>query len=298
MKRIALPDAEMIARLRAVEGAEYVVAVPGEDDLAGVDLLVPPYMSPPALLAHLAGSTVAAVQSQSVGYDGVADVLPAGITFHNAAGVHESSTAELAVGLTIAALRGIPAFAANQATGDWAPRRNTSLADRRVLVIGAGGVGRGIVERLRPFESEVTVVGRTARDGVRGIDELPVLLPRAEVVILAVPFDPSTDRLVDAEFLAALPDGALVVNVSRGGVVDTDALVAEASQGRIRAALDVTSPEPLPPQHPLWRSPGVLITPHVGGNSTAMGPRIDRLVSAQVERLVAGESLANRVLPL
>ncbi len=131
---------------------------------------------------------------------------------------------------------------------------------------------------------------------MHGIDELPALLPTAEIVIVSLPGADATRRLVDDAVLAALPDGALVVNVGRGPVVDTDALVDHVSRGRIRAALDVTDPEPLPEGHPLWSLPGVLIAPHVGGASSAMRPRIARLVKRQIERLLAGEEPLNIVI--
>ncbi|MFT4111098.1 NAD(P)-dependent oxidoreductase [Propionicimonas sp.] len=170
-----------------------------------------------------------------------------------------------------------------------------SLADRRVLLVGAGSLAGAIAERLRPFEVELTIVARTARDGVHGVDELPVLLPDADIVVLAVPGSAQTHHLLDAGGLAALPDGALVVNVARGGVVDTAALLAELESGRLRAALDVTDPEPLPADHPLWHAPHTIITAHQGGNSDATYSRVAALLRRQLEHLLAGEPLENVV---
>jgi phosphoglycerate dehydrogenase-like enzyme len=170
-----------------------------------------------------------------------------------------------------------------------------------VLVIGYGSVGRAVVQRLLPFEVEVTAVASRAREGddlvaaVHGGDELPQLLPRHDVVIVIVPLSEATRGLVDATFLAAMPDGALLVNVARGPVVDTDALLAETSSGRLLAALDVTDPEPLPPDHPLWTSPGVLVSPHVGGATSAFRPRAVRLLRGQLRAYAAGEPLRNVV---
>ena len=127
------------------------------------------------------------------------------------------------------------------------------------------------------------------------IEDLHPLLPQADVTFLIAPHTPQTEGMIGARELALLPDGALLVNVARGKLVDTDALVAELSTGRIRAALDVTDPEPLPPGHPLWRQPGVLISPHVGGASSAFGPRADRLIAAQLNRWAAGQPLENVV---
>lgn len=265
-----------------------------------IDLVVPPYMGTARRLGALAGVRTRLVQSQSIGYDEVAAALPPGHVFANAASVHETSTAELTLALVLAAQRGIPAFVRAATEGRWAPERRESLADRRVLLVGAGGVGRAIEDRLRPFEVELTRVASRARDDdrghVHGADELPALLPHAEIVIVGVPLTDATTGLVDADFLAALPDGALVVNIARGKVADTDAILAEATSGRLRFALDVTDPEPLPAGHPLFALPDVLISPHVGGASTAMVPRMARLLRRQIERMLRGDEPVNVVL--
>ena len=227
------------------------------------------------------------VQTLTAGVDNVLAALPEGVTLCNAAGVHDASTAELAVGLTIASLRHLDDFARAMPEGRWLYDRHEALADKRVLIVGFGSIGRAIARRLDGFECEVTAVARTART-VDGIDvharsrNCPACCPDADVVILIVPLTSETRRMVDADFLARMPDGALLVNVSRGPVVDTDALLAECASGRLRAALDVTDPEPLPADHPLWRTPGVLISPHVGGNTSAFLPRARRLVAAQL----------------
>ena len=241
------------------------------------------------------------MQSQLLGYDGVAAVLPAGVPYANAVGVHEPSTAELALGLMVASLRRIDDYVRQAAGGGpQVPILGTSLADRRVLLLGVGGVGTAITRRLAPFEVELVRVARTSRadaDGiVHGMAELPALLPEAEVVVLALPLDPSTTHLVDRGFLARMADGALLVNVGRGALVDTAALVEATADGRIRAALDVTEHEPLPAGHPLLASPHVLVVPHVGGASTAMRPRIVALVRAQLQRLQRDEPPAHVVL--
>ncbi|GAA1057695.1 dehydrogenase [Agromyces luteolus] len=273
---------------------------PAEASARRIGIAVPPYMGASARLGVLDGLDVGLVQSQSIGYDDVPDALPAGHVFANAASVHETSTAELAVGLAIAAQRGIPDFVRAADEGRWAPARHASLADRRVLLVGYGGVGRAIEDRLAGFEVELTRVASRARDDERGrihgVDELPALLPDAEVVIVVVPLSGETTRLVDAAFLAALPDGALVVNVARGAVADTDAILAEATTGRLRFALDVTDPEPLAEGHPLFALPNVLVSPHVGGATTAMMPRMARLLRDQIERMLRGDAPRNVVL--
>jgi phosphoglycerate dehydrogenase-like enzyme len=270
-------------------------------DAPGVPaLVVLPYIGA-AGVAHRLGDVpgLRVAQTLSAGYEHVLEHVPAGVTLATAAGVHDASTAELAVGLTIAALRGFPDFVRAAASDVWLSGTRASLADRRVLLVGAGSVGSAIADRLAPFEVELTRVATTARDDARGHvhadAELADLLPRHEVVVLACPLTERTRGMVDAAFLALMPDDALLVNVARGGVVVTDALVAELASGRLRAALDVTDPEPLPPGHPLWELPNVLLSPHVGGDTTAFPPRARALLKDQFERFAAGLPLRNVV---
>lgn len=265
-------------------------------DPAQVGFYVPEYMGPREsleLIAHMPNLEV--VQLLTVGFDAALEHVPDHVTLCNAVGVHDASTAELAVALVLASLRGIDDFARAMPQGNWIHDRRPSLADRRVVIIGAGGVGQAIANRLVSFEAQVTLVATTQRSGVVDISELPNLLPEVDIVILAIPLNASTTGLVDDSFLSRMRDGALLVNVARGGVVDTQALMRHAQQGRIRAALDVTDPEPLPPEHPLWRIPGVLISPHVGGNTSAFLPRARSLVEKQIGRWRSGEPLAHVV---
>lgn len=298
---VTVPSARIRDDVGEVPGAEIIVwemTTPAPQQQ--IDIVVPPYMSMSGVIDALRGVDVGLVQSQSIGYDGIADILPPGFVFANAASVHEASTAELAVGLAIAAQRHIPEFVDAQKEGRWAPVFADSLADRRVTLLGYGGVGKAIAARLVPFEVEITAVASRARveDGVEihGIDELPALLGETEILITSLPGGESTKHIIDDAVLSALPDGALVINVGRGPLIDTDALVDHVRRGRIRAALDVTDPEPLPADHPLWTLPGVLIAPHVGGATSAMRPRVARLVKRQIERMLAGEAPLNVVL--
>ncbi|MEB4615096.1 2-hydroxyacid dehydrogenase [Leucobacter sp. M11] len=303
---VSLPGQTLLDLVGPVPGVEFLLwDMQTPAPRPHLDLVVPPYMGAEAFLSVLDGVTTSLIQSQSIGYDGVAETLPAGHRFANAATVHEPSTAELALALTLAAQRGIPDFVRAGDEGRWAPVRHESLADRRVLLVGYGGVSRAIEDRLAPFEVEISRLARSARTEtgphgdrreVRPMSELAEMLPQAEIVIVAVPLSDDTRGLVDAEFLSALPDGALLVNVARGPVVDTDALLAELNAGRLRAALDVTDPEPLPEGHPLWSSPNLLISPHVGGASSAMMPRMAALVRRQIERLRGGETPENLVI--
>ena len=263
-----------------------------------VAFLVVPYLKGPEVLRRVQEmSRLEVVQTLTAGVENFVPHVPHGVQLCNAAGVHDTSTAELALALALASGRHLDEFARLQTTGTWQPRFGTALADRRVLILGYGHIGAAIEARLAGFEvASVTRVARRARTGppqVHPIEDLPTLLPEADVVFVIAPHTPETEGLVGAAELAALPDGALLVNVARGKLVDTDALVAETGSGRLHAALDVTEPEPLPADHPLWRVPQVLVSPHVGGASTAFWPRADRLVAAQLRRFAAGEPLEN-----
>ncbi len=235
------------------------------------------------------------VQTLTAGYDHILPLLPDGVTLCNASEIHATATSEHAVGLMIAAQRRLPELAVAQTRHEWDQQMTSSLADRRVLVVGAGHIGQAIRRRLDGFECSVTLVGRTARGEVRAIAELPQLLPQAEIVVLAVPHTPETEGIVDKDFLAAMPDGALLVNVGRGKLVVTESLVAELQAGRLRAAVDVTDPEPLPEDHPLWSAPNTFITPHQGGAATSMWPRAYRLVADQLQLISRGEPPRNVV---
>ncbi|HEY0401976.1 MAG TPA: 2-hydroxyacid dehydrogenase [Blastococcus sp.] len=235
------------------------------------------------------------VQLLSAGAEWFVGRLPKGVLLCNARGAHTPSTAEWAVTATLAAQRGIPYFVREQDAGRWSSATFSSLVGARVLVVGAGDIGTTIGRMLAGFDVELTYVARTARDGVRSTAELPQLLPHADVVILIVPVTPETTGMVDARFLAAMAHGALLVNAARGVVVDTDALLAELTAGRLRAALDVTDPEPLPAGHPLWSAPGLLLTPHVAGAVPETNARAAAAVTDQLARVLAGEPLVNLV---
>lgn len=295
--RVWVPYAEVVPSLPATLAADvYDGTGDPPSTLDEVECYVTPYtfdLAPLRLIPRMPKLRV--VQALTAGYDHVLPYLPTGVALCNAGGVHDASTAELAVALALAALRGIPDFVRGQDTGEWRYARHDALADRTVLIVGYGGVGAAVERRLAGFEVTVTRVARRARDGVAPMSDLPELLPRADVVVLSVPLTAQTRGMVDREFLARMRDGALLVNVARGPVVNTDALLAELRTGRLRAALDVTDPEPLPPDHPLWTAPGVLISPHVGGYSTAFLPRAYRLIVDQLTRYAAGEPLRYQV---
>jgi phosphoglycerate dehydrogenase-like enzyme len=279
------------------DGLRYDVIDPTEhvpDTVEEVRFYVPPYQVGSRVAEVLPRMTsLEVVQTLTAGVDSLRGSMPVGVTLCNGRGIHDTSTAELALTLILSSLRGVPEFVRAQGSHAWAPGWRPALADKRVLLVGYGAIGRAIEARLLPFETEVVKVARSARDGVHGIDELPTLLPDADVVVLVVPLTDETRGLVDAGFLSAMKDGALLVNVARGAVVDTPALIAALDSGRIHAALDVTDPEPLPEDHALWDAPHLLISPHVGGASSAMWPRAHRLVRDQLHRYAAGEPLWN-----
>jgi phosphoglycerate dehydrogenase-like enzyme len=299
---ISVPDALVRATLGElpsdVEVVEWDMSAPAPR--SHFDIVVPSYLQSWANLANLDGLDVGLVQCLTLGYDGVAEFLPTNMVFANAASVHETSTAEMTMALILASQRHIPDFVRAAAAGTWSPSWNPSLADRTVLLVGYGGVGRAIEARLMPFETTILRLARHERSDERGriygLDALHELLPGCDVVVVAVPLDEDTHHFVDAAFLSSMPDGSLLVNVSRGAVADTDALLAEARSGRIRLALDVTDPEPLPDGHPLFALANVLISPHVAGMSSAALPRITRLLHEQMERMRHGEEPLNVVL--
>jgi phosphoglycerate dehydrogenase-like enzyme len=278
-------------------GLRYEVVDPTEhvpDSVGDVRFYVPPYQVGPRVAEVLPRmSSLEVVQTLTAGVDNVRSRIPSGVLLCTGRGIHDASTAELALTLTLASLRGVPGFVRDQDRHRWQPGWHQSLADKRVLIVGYGAVGEAVERRLLPFEVEVVRVARSARDGVHPISDLPRLLPDADVVVLVVPLTDETRGLVDAAFLGAMKDGALLVNVARGAVVDTDAVVAALHGGGLHYATDVAEIEPLPADHTLWDAPNLLVSPHVGGASSAMWPRAHRLVRDQLHRYAAGEELVN-----
>ena len=297
--RVTVPTDDLRARLE--DAAEVAVwDLTGPAPWRAIDIVVPPYMGALDLLAALDGVDVRLVQSQSIGYDGVLERLPAGVAFANAAGVHEGPAAEIGMALLLAAQRDLPRFVRQQDAQVWRGGFTRGLFGLRVVVVGAGGLGNAIVDRLRPFGARPVRVGRSRRTDERGevaaLAELPGLLGTAEAVVICLPLDESTHHLVDGAFLARMPDDAILINIGRGPIVDTDALLAELASGRLRAGLDVTDPEPLPPGHPLWSTPGVVISPHVGGQVRTMPDAVEALVRRQLAALAAGDEPVNRIV--
>jgi phosphoglycerate dehydrogenase-like enzyme len=272
----------------------------GGDDLPRsadqVEYVVLPLGVRPAAVQKIATlPSLKIIQILSAGADHILPYVPAHIALCNARGAHTAATAEWTVGAIVAALRNFPRFAVAQRDGRWDSTMSDPVGGKHVLIVGYGDIGAAVERRLAGWEVTVERVARHARDGVHALGELPELLKRADVVVILVPVTDETRQLVNKEFLRAMKDGALLVNAARGVIVDTDALLEALTSGRIRAALDVTDPEPLPEGHPLWRAPGLLLTPHVGGAIYQARDRAYRLVSEQLARLAAGEPLLNAI---
>jgi len=235
------------------------------------------------------------VQLTSAGAERVIPHMPDSVMLCNARGAHDAATAEWTAGVIVAHLRNFPRFVKAQEQGRWDFAASESVAGKHVLIVGYGSIGGAVERRLAGWEVTIERVARASRpgEGVKGLEDLHKVLPTADVVVLLVPVTDETRGMVNAEFLASMKDGALLVNAARGAIVHTDALLKELNTGRIKAALDVTDPEPLPPGHPLWTAPGLLLTPHIGGALTDTRERASAIVSAQLARYAAGEPLDN-----
>jgi phosphoglycerate dehydrogenase-like enzyme len=302
--RVLVPWKRVSDEVADLAGAGLTVEVfdgdaPGQEDLGDVVFFTVPYDRPFGTEPIPRLSGVRVIQALTAGYEHLTALLPGGgVTLCNARGLHDSSTAEHALGLILAAQRELPRWVLAQRDGRWEHAHTRSLAGCRVLIVGYGSIGSALDARLRACDAETVRVARRARpdEQVHAGADLDGLLPAADIVVLLTPLTAETSGLLDARRLALLPDGALVVNVGRGGVLDTGAMLAEAMSGRLRAALDVTDPEPLPAGHPLWDAPGVIITPHVAGGAAAFYPQAADFIVDQLRRFAAGEPLRNVVL--
>ncbi|WP_025350269.1 NAD(P)-dependent oxidoreductase [Nocardia nova] len=260
-------------------------------------ILIPDYRPDPravALASRL--PELQLVQLLTSGADRWLGRLPAGVLLSTARGAHGEGVAEWVLGALIALCRDFPALARARQEHRWATHDTGTLYGQRVLIVGAGDLARALTDALAPFRAPVTLVARTARPGVHAVDELAALLPRHDIVVLAVPLTERTRMLMDAPMLAGMNDGAILVNVSRGPVVDTDALTAELYSHRLRAALDVTDPEPLPPHHRLWGAPGLFLTPHTAGTSSHSTARAYAVAAAQIRQFLDGRAPENLII--
>jgi phosphoglycerate dehydrogenase-like enzyme len=278
-----------------------------------VEVIVMPFGVEPDVLAKASAlPKLKLIQLRSAGAEAYTPYVADHVTLCNARGAHDPGTSEWVAAAMLAHVRHFPESAVAQHEGQWVrPPFGETLDGKRVLIVGYGSIGAAVEHRLAGWDVTVERVARTARPAragqpgnvgqpasagepeVRGISDLYDLLPAADVVVLLVPVTDETRGLAGARFLAAMRDGALLVNAARGPIVDTDALLAELNSGRLRAALDVTDPEPLPDGHPLWKAPGLLLTPHVGGYVEGGTERAHEMARANLARYAAGEPLEN-----
>ena len=266
-------------------------------DLSEVTFYVPTYLGGrQALELTKKMPNLKVLQVPNAGYDDAMEFLRPGITLCNGRGIHDDSTAELAVGLTIASLRGFATFVRDQDKGEWVNKNYDSINDRKIGIVGFGSIGSTIARMLSGFSVEIVAFTQSGRDNTIAITDLDKHLPTLDVVILILPLTKESKHLFDARRLSLMKDGALLVNVARGPIVETDALIKELNSGRLKAGLDVTDPEPLPKGHPLWSAKGVLISPHVGGNSSAFEKRARRLIESQLNLLAQGKPLNNVIV--
>jgi phosphoglycerate dehydrogenase-like enzyme len=299
---VCLPDMPELRHLGDLPAGVEVLLVPEHEpvpDLTQVDLVVPGRWMREALYASLAAPAgpgrLRVIQTLSAGVDWLVGHVPDQVMVCNARGVYDGPLAEWVVGAILAFERGLLRARDAQPAGEWITLEPVELAGRRAVILGFGSIGGAVARRLRPFGVDVVGVARTAREGVLGMAELDAVLARAEILVDLLPLTRETAGFLDARRLGLLPDGALVVNAGRGPTLDTPALVAELERGRLRAALDVTDPEPLPAGHPLWQLPNALVTPHIAGDSPAAEVRAWALAGEQIRRFAAGQPLRNEV---
>ena len=289
-------DLELPHSANAIEPVFYSPRDPWPADDLDATVVVVGFENADAVGARFADlPNLRLIQTLNAGYEQWLPHLPPGVMLSNGRGAHGGSSAEWVVAALLAIYRDLGLFGAQQADGVWRPKDTETLIGKRIVVLGAGDLAVNLAARLTPFETEVTLVGRHARPGVVTLDDVADLLPRADAVVAMLPATEATHHFVDAKFLSRLRDGAVVVNAGRGGAVDTDALLAELTSGRLRAALDVTDPEPLPAGHPLWSAPGLLLTPHVAGSTEGAWVRAWRVAMTQIEVFAAGDQPPNVV---
>ncbi|MFC0439411.1 NAD(P)-dependent oxidoreductase [Kutzneria buriramensis] len=291
-----------VSLLDQVSGVEVITYDPTatrlSDQQRTADVFLPPYRGserPIPLVKQLPNLRL--VQLLSAGIDEWSPHVPHSVMLANARGAHAGPVSEWILSAILTTYRRWPALIRYQDQHTWAHRRPgtdfETLSGKRVLVLGAGAIGTAVTRLLPPFGATATLVGRTARDSVRGVDELPEMVSEHDVVVVICPLTPDTEGLIDAKILAAMPDGALLVNAGRGRIVDTDALVAELAAQRLRAALDVTDPEPLPADHPLWSCSGLIVSPHSARTVPGTNRLCYEVAAEQVAALARGETPSN-----
>lgn len=293
---VLVPHEEGAALLDGVTAVVYDPDGELPESAAHAQVLIPPFLATSAAVALTEKlPELRLVQLLTAGAEAWVGKLPDGVALSDCRGAHGGATAEWVVSVLLGVYRHLPRFVHAQAQARWDHHQTEELDGKRVLIVGAGDVAENTVRRLAPFGVRTTLVGRRARDGVHGIDEVRGLLPDHDACVVIVPLTDDTRGLIDAAFLAAMPDGSVLVNAARGPVADTGALTAELMSGRLRAAVDVTEPEPLPADHPLWTAPGLLLTPHVGGSVPGGLRRAYGVAAEQIAAFARGEQPPNLV---
>ena len=315
--RVGVPPEFQDSLRRYFPANVEIVRVPSEPEAPiEVEFWIPPYMSSTVArdLPFMRGVRV--VQALSAGIDAISKNIPEGAVLCDGQGIHDIPVAEWVVAVILSSLKYLPFYQDVQRSEAWKRRFDApaeyarlhpgapelfppvlgeDLSGKQVLIVGYGAIGKAIERRLEPFDVTFKRVSRRQREGVSPIEDLDDLLPDADIVVLIVPLTPETRGMFDAARLAKMKQGALLVNAARGPVVATDALVDALHADKIRAALDVVDPEPLPAGHPLWKAPNLLLTPHVGGGSPMFLERAFKLAGEQVDRYIKGEPLLNIV---
>lgn len=298
---VLVPEEEGLAALAEIDNVYPVVYNPAgrmPEEAGEAEIIVVPPLHADRLVAAMRDMPkLRLVQTLSAGIDQWGGRLPSGVGLSNARGAHGGSTAEWTATALLSIYRRIPRWVTDQAAHAWRPRTTETLQGKRVLILGSGDLGTNLRLMLEPFGASVTMAARTPRAGVHGMAEVSGLLGDHDAVVVMVPYNDETHHLVNADFLARMPDGAVLVNAARGPIVDTGALLDELRAERLRAALDVTDPEPLPADHPLWDAPGALITPHIGGNTTGFAARAWAVAASQIAAYAAGKEPPNSVDP-
>lgn len=239
------------------------------------------------------------IQVINAGFDNIESMgVPGHVTISTSGPVGATVVAEHALMLLLALIHKLPAAVDAQRRSEWLfptlASGVTTLHGKEVTVVGFGPIGRAIVSLATTFGAKVTAVTKTARVGVETYDDLPSLLKRTDALVIAAPLTKITQHMINRSVFSQMKSGACLVNVSRGRIIDTDALVDALDSGVLAgAALDVTDPEPLPPEHPLWAQPNVIITPHIAwaGDGHDVRKQLEEVVVENVRRFVLGEKI-------
>jgi phosphoglycerate dehydrogenase-like enzyme len=298
------------------DGVEFVLIPDEPAEHLEVDFWIAPISSSTARAQWPWLRGVRVVQGPFAGVDALLKIVPREVTLCDARGVHDIPTAEWAVAAILAMQKYFPFYFDLQRRHDWDSKNDAEkiylmqpgttagvnqpvlideIAGATILIVGYGAIGAAIEARLVPFGPKFLRVARSARGGVEPVERLDDLLGFADIVVMITPLTSETLHLLDAKRIALMKPGALLVNAGRGATVETNALLEALQQGRIRAAVDVVDPEPLPPDHPLWDAPNLMITPHVASDSAHTMRRAFKLATEQVHRFASGETLLNVV---